>query len=232
VTGGPAAASPARLRTRAQIVKDTVTFPLRALTLFEHDRFGLSSLRTERFDYVAREVRGECLDVGCGRHNLFVTEWLGGRGRGIDVYAYDGLTADHLVDSLETFPFPDESFETVTFIANLNHVPRSLRDVELAEAYRVLRRGGNIVLTMGHPLAEILVHRLVRFYDRVLGTSIDVDTERGMGEEEEFYLLDAEILERLARAGFRDVRKRRFGSQWGLNHLFVAWKRDAAQSPR
>jgi SAM-dependent methyltransferase len=212
------------LRSRAQLAKDTLSFPLRAVTLFEDDRWGLSSLRTERFDYVAREVRGYCLDVGCGRHNLFVSRWLGGNGRGIDVFAYDGLGAEHLVDDLTVFPFADATFGTVTFIANLNHVPRSKRDAELAEALRVLRPGGNIVVTMGHPVAEVLVHKLVWLYDRLLGTRFDMDTERGMHEEEEYFLTDVEIVERLARAGFRDIAKKRFASQWGLNHLFVGWK--------
>jgi hypothetical protein len=36
------------LRSRAQLAKDTLSFPLRAVTLFEDDRWGLSSLRTER----------------------------------------------------------------------------------------------------------------------------------------------------------------------------------------
>src|SRR3989344_2419293 len=56
-------------RSSWQKVKDTLTFPVRAFTLFEKDRWTLSSLATERFDYVAREVRGKCLDIGCGKHN-------------------------------------------------------------------------------------------------------------------------------------------------------------------
>ncbi len=69
-----------------QKLKDFVSFPVRAVTLFHDDRWGLSSLATERFDYVRREVQGYCLDVGCGRHNRFVTEHLGGNGVGIDVF--------------------------------------------------------------------------------------------------------------------------------------------------
>jgi hypothetical protein len=61
------------LRTRSQHVKDFLTFPLRAFTLFHDDRWGLSSLASERFDYVAAEVRGRSLDVGCGYGNRFIT---------------------------------------------------------------------------------------------------------------------------------------------------------------
>jgi len=213
---------------RGSIAKiiDFITFPIRAITLFHEDRIGLSSLASERFDYVASEVQGYCLDVGCGRNNRFVQEYLGGHGKGIDVFAYDGLTQEHVVQDLSQFPYEDGSFATVTFIANINHVPRSQRDQELREAFRVLRSNGNCIVTMGNPLAEILVHKVVWLYDKLFRTKYDMDSERGMGDEEEYYLLDSEILERLRNAGFESVQKKYFLTQWGLNHLFVAWKHE------
>ncbi len=220
----PSFASARRRRSRGQRLLDCVTFPLRALTLFEEDRGPLSSLSTERFDYVAREVCGRCLDVGCGRHNRFLREWCGGDGEGVDVFPYDGLHPSQILADPTRFPFPDASFGTVTFIANLNHVPEPLRDAELAEAHRCLAPGGRIVVTMGNPLAEILVHRVVALYDRAFGTRWDVDSERGMGEDESYYLLDREIVTRLKRAGFGAVRKKWFWTQWGLNHLLTATK--------
>jgi SAM-dependent methyltransferase len=211
-------------RSKARIALDFVTFPLRALTLFHEDRFGLSSLASERFDYVARHVSGHCLDIGCGKHDRFVSQVLGGAGKGIDVYRYEGLTDEHLVPDMTRLPFEAASFGTVTFIANINHVPEPMRDAELAEAFRVLEDGGRIVVTMGNPVAEILAHKLVWLYDRVLGTNHDMDSERGMEEEEAYYLTSSEIRTRLDRAGFREIRKRYFWTQWGLNHLFVARK--------
>lgn len=211
-------------RSRGQKILDFVSFPLRAVTLFHEDRWGLSCLASERFDYVAREVRGHCLDVGCGRHNRFLQEYCGGDGRGIDVFAYEGLAAENIVPDLTHLPFADAAFESVTFIANLNHCPEPDRDEELRESWRVLKPGGNIILTMGHPVAEILVHKLVWAYDKVLKTNYDMDNERGMHEDEDFYLLDGEIRDRLRRAGFERIGKRRFLTQWGLNHLFVGWK--------
>ncbi|MBI5527416.1 MAG: class I SAM-dependent methyltransferase [Deltaproteobacteria bacterium] len=203
---------------------DFVTFPVRALSVIERDRFGLTSLADERYDYVSREVRGECLDVGCGRHNRFINEYRGGRGRGIDVYRHEGLTEGHVVSDISHFPFDDCSFETVTFIANLNHVPRSLRDVELREAHRVLVSGGKIVVTMGNPLAEVLTHKVTAMHDRFFGTRYELDLERGMHPEEEYYCTDAEIRERLTRAGFRDLKKKFFATQWCLNHLISGRK--------
>ena len=117
-------------RTPFQQTVDFLTFPLRAITLFHNDKWGLSSQASERYDYVAREVRGYCLDVGCGYYNRFVTEWLSGNGKGIDVFPYEGLGKEEIVTDMTHFPFEDASFDSITFIANLNHVPRSLRDRE------------------------------------------------------------------------------------------------------
>ena len=215
-------------RRGPQKILDFLVFPLRALTLFHHDRWGFSCLASERFDYVAREVLGYCLDVGCGRHNRFVKEYRGGNGVGINVFAYEGLVAENIVPDLTHLPFADATFQTVTFIANLNHCPKPDRDTELRESWRVMKPGGNIVVTMGNPLAEILVHQLVWVYDKVFKTNCDMDGERGMREGEEYYLSDEEILDRLKRAGFLGIRKKYFLTQWGLNHLFVGWK---PQSP-
>ena len=44
-------------------------------------------------------------------------------------------------------------------------------------------------------------------------------------EEEDYFLTNSEIIERLKRAGFTDIKKRYLGTQWGLNHLFVGWKK-------
>jgi SAM-dependent methyltransferase len=214
------------VRSSLQKTKDFVSFPIRAFSLFEDDKWGLTALASERFDYVVREVRGRCLDVGCGRKNRFVREFLGGLGVGIDVFPYEGLSEEHLIKDITRFPFEDASFDSVTFIANLNHVPKSKRDIELAEAYRCLRPGGNLIVTMGNPIAELMVHKVVYIYDRLLGTNFDMDTERGMDQEEEYYLLDSEIKTRLKKAGFVNMSKRYFGTQWCLNHLLVAQKPD------
>jgi len=213
------------MRTNGQKTKDFLTLPLRAFTLFEVNKWGLTSMKDERFEYAASEVRGRCLDIGCGRGNSFITKHLDGNGVGIDVFKYEGLTDENVVLDMTKLPFQSDSFDSVTFIANLNHVPKEERDAELKEAYRVLRGGGNVIITMPCAFAGIMIHRIVHHYDKIFGTNYDVDTVRGMHEDEDFYLPDVEIVSRLQRAGFTDIQKKYFGSQWGMNHLFVAFKR-------
>ncbi|MEJ5340403.1 MAG: methyltransferase domain-containing protein [Thermogutta sp.] len=221
----PVALQPIRKgRRRLQQIIDTVTFPLRAVTLFHKDAIGLSSLATERFDYVSRYVQGFCLDIGCGPGNRFIKEFCQNHGVGVDVYPYEGLEPENIVQDPTHLPFPDETFDTVTFIANLNHVPEPMRLPELAEAFRVLRPKGNIIVTMGSPIAEILVHQLVALYDKVLGTRVDIDSERGMVEGETYYLTPQQICTYLTQAGFVDIQRRRFWTQWGLNSLYTAIK--------
>jgi len=212
-------------RSTLRKIADFIFFPFRAILLIEKDKFRLSSLASERFFYVARHVRGYCLDVGCGRYNRFITEFLGGNGEGIDCFRYEGLSEENIVEDLSHFPFEDNSFDTVTFIANINHIPKHLRDTELAEAYRCLKKEGNIIITMGNPIAEILVHKLVWLYDKLLGTRLDIDNIRGMDETEQYYLLDSEIKKRLEKAGFTNIKKKYFTTQWLLNHILIARKR-------
>src|SRR4029077_19750640 len=100
-----------RGRTTVQTIKDFVTFPIRAVTLFDVDKWGLTALSSERFYYVSREVLGYCLDVGCGKNNRFIERFLNGNGRGIDVFRYEGLTEEHLVEDITQFPFADCSFD-------------------------------------------------------------------------------------------------------------------------
>lgn len=212
------------MRTTAQKIIDFVFFPFRAVTLFEKDKLGLSSLATERFDYVQQQVKGYCLDIGCGKNNRFIKEFLNNNGKGIDVYPYQGLGTENIVNDILNFPFGDNSFETVTFIANVNHIPEGQRDREFSEAFRCLKPNGIIVVTMGNPIAELLVHKVVSLYDKIFGTNYDMDSERGMSKDEDYFLTNSEILFRLKKAGFKKIKIKYFTTQWGLNHLFIGSK--------
>lgn len=211
-----------RNRTKLQLIRDFVLFPLRALFLHERDRWWGSSLASERFDYAAREVTGNCLDFGCGRHNRFVNEFLSGRGKGIDIFKWEGLSGENVVEDMSHLPWPDETFESVTFIACLNHIPRLNRAIELAEAFRVLKPGGNVIITMAPPFVEIAAHGLGFLYHRLIPGYNFMDVS--MGPHEDLYVSTKKILSLLASTGFQGVRKKRFVTQWGMNAAFVGWK--------
>lgn len=211
-------------RSTLQAFIDFLFFPIRAFTLFEDDKFHLTSLRSERFYYVASQTKGYTLDVGCGKENMFISKFLKGNGRGIDIFPYKGLKAENLLKSLDHFPAKDNSFDSVTFIASINHCPKPKRNAEIKESFRVLKSHGNVIITMGNPFAELIVHKVVYYYDKFLGTNVDMDTERGMDKDEDYYLTDTEIINLLKTAGFKNIKKHYFWTQWFLNHMFVANK--------
>ena len=168
-----------------------------------------------------REISGRVLDIGCGRDNVFVTRYAHGNGVGVDVFRYEGLTDENIVDDMCAAPFP----RRVVRHGHLHRVlqphpedrPRRRGAGGVSRAAQGREGGGD----HGHPLAELAIHRLVYRYDKLLGTNLDMDTERGMHEDEE-YLVRAPHRRALGRGGFRDIRKRYFVTQWGLNHLLTA----------
>lgn len=58
--------------------------------------------------------------------------------------------ADLLAAGAEELPFPDASFDCVTCIEVLEHIPANLREQALAEMRRVVRPGGRLVLRVPH----------------------------------------------------------------------------------
>ena len=102
-------------------------------------------------------VRGRLLDLACGYNNL--TRAHGG-GVGADVYPWKGI--DVRIEDAARLPFRDGSFDTVSVLAALNHIPN--REATLLAVMRVLRPGGLFLATMigpwtGGRLAHLLFHQ-------------------------------------------------------------------------
>jgi SAM-dependent methyltransferase len=157
-----------------------------------------------RLSQVLPYVHGVLLDIGCGYNNL-VRRY--GRGVGVDVYPWPGV--DVLVDDCSRLPFSQNTFDTVTIVATLNHIPN--RDAVMLEVRRVLKYDGHLVVTMIGPIIGWLAHIVFRQDERLRGGMVDGEL-KGM--------TDGHVLSLLYGAGFDVKLRKRF--ELGLNRLYLA----------
>jgi len=169
-------------------------------------------LEYQRRRIVLKHVRGRYLDIGCGL-NKAVTEYRsrGGDCIGVDVFNFGG--ADLIVEDTAKLDFPDASFETISFIACLNHIPN--RGKVLDEAHRLLQPGGQVLITMIPPRLSAIWHWLIRPWD-------EDQTDRGMKQGEVWGISTSEITSLMQSSGLELVRHTRF--VFGLNNLYIARK--------
>lgn len=154
-------------------------------------------------------VKGRLLDIGCGTNELVRVY---GNGVGVDVYPWG--TVDIVVENSAHLPFDDGSFDTVTIIAALNHIPN--RQEVLREAHRVLRRDGRIIVTMIPPHLSKLWHFFRRPWDAD-------QKERGMVHGEVFGFTGEEVRGLLKEAGFDVILEKTF--MFYINCVTVAKKK-------
>jgi SAM-dependent methyltransferase len=169
-------------------------------------QFLVDYLERRRHEIVLAHVRGRLLDIGCGPNKLVKAH---GNGVGVDVYPWPGV--DQVVENSATLPFEDGSFDSVSFVACLNHIPNRLD--ALREARRVLKRDGRLVATMIAPTISIVWHRIIRPWD-------DDQTDRGMKEGEVWGISRRDMVKLLESAGFEQIEMHRF--ILGQNTLYVA----------
>ena len=189
-----------------QSVWDAIGIPAR-LILFPPEwleRCGWTTLEDERMLHVLPEVRGRLLDIGAGPNTLVK---LHGSGTGVDVFDWGGGAM--VVQDTSNLPFADASFDTIAFIACLNHIPNR-RDA-LREARRLLAPGGRVVMTMINPLLGDVGHAIWWYSE---------DKHRGgMLPGEVGGLWTKDIVAMCADVGLRLEQHRRF--VYGMNHLYV-----------
>jgi SAM-dependent methyltransferase len=150
-------------------------------------------------------IRGSLLDIGCGMNRLTRAY---GNGVGVDVY--DWGTVDCVVENSAKLPFDDGSFDTVTIIAALNHIPN--REDVLTECRRLLKPSGRVIMTMITPKISRVWHLLRSPWD-------SDQRKRGMAKGEIFGLTSRQLVELARSRGFRLLERKRF--MLGLNSVYV-----------
>ena len=185
---------------------DFLGIPFR-LVLFDQawlPRFGWTTLETERLSTVLPHITGRLLDIGAGPNTL-VNAY--GDGVGVDVVDWGGGV--QVVENTADLPFERASFDTITFIACLNHIP--YRTAALKEARRLIKEDGQLIITMINPLLGDIGHSIWWYSE---------DKKRGgMKEGEKGGLWTNDIVAMCATAGFRLRLHRRF--VYGMNNLLV-----------
>src|SRR5688572_32539589 len=169
-----------------------------------HDALG-SALAGMRMKAVLPHIKGRLLDLGCGSNSLVR---LYANGVGVDVHPWPG--ADVVVDDSASLSWESQSFDTVTIIAALNHMPN--RKAVLQECRRVLRPEGQVVVTMLTPRTSKIWHWLRAPWDAD-------QLERGMKPGEVYGFTAAEVIGLFASCGFTLSSHRRF--MLGFNRLYV-----------
>ena len=186
--------------------KNIISLPIRLA--FSHEtvnRFGLRSVRDERYAIVRNHCKGRLLDIGCGNNQL--VKDYGHDSVGVDVWDFGGGTL--IVENTANLPFDNSSFQTVTFVASLNHIPN--RGQVIRESYRLLSNDGLLLVTMINPFWGAIRHKLAKW---------DKDQrEREMKKGEKMGLSHEELISIVEKGGFRLIKRLRF-LLW-INNLYI-----------
>jgi len=197
---------PLRNKSLLQAIWDVIGVPFR-FVLFDQkwlSYFRWTTLEEERLAAALPYIRGRLLDIGAGPNTL-VKRY--GSGVGVDVHDWGGGAM--VVRDSSNLPFADRTFDTVSLIACLNHIP--YREAVLHEVKRLLKPGGRLIITMINPILGKIGHAIWWYSE---------DKHRGgmaPGEVGGMWMRD--VVRMCAAAGFELQAHMRF--VYGMNHLYV-----------
>ena len=167
-------------------------------------------LLDKRIKIILPHICGNLLDIGCGTNEL-VKNYTG-EGIGVDVYQWGDV--DVVVEDTAKLSFEKETFDTITIIAALNHIPN--REQVLVEAKRLLKNDGKLIVTMIPPKISRVWHRIRKPWD------VD-QSERGMKEGEVYGITYDDLRKLLSKSGFEIELHEKF--MLGINNLVIAKKK-------
>jgi len=189
-----------------QTIWDFLGLPFR-LVLFDQRwlyRCRWTTLEDERIRIVLPYIHGYLLDIGAGP-NALVRRY--GNGLGVDVF--DWGNGAIIVEDTSKLPFPDHTFDTVTIIASLNHIPN--RKSVLHEVLRVIKSDGQLIITMIDPVLGGLGHAIWWYSE---------DKQRGgMIDGEVGGIWTPDLIEMCSEEGFSLHLHRRF--VYGMNNFYL-----------
>lgn len=181
------------------------------------DALGVRSFEQQRRQQVLRWAHGMLLDVGCGANRVVADHRLTGQpGYGCDLHPWPGI--DVRADGAR-LPFRSASFDTVSLVAALNHIPD--RQACMREVARVLRPGGRVLVTMIAPPLGLLAHALLWWEPDI--------HQRGMRDGERQGMWPNEVIGLAEEVGLHLHSAERFVA--GLNRLFILEKGAIGLSP-
>ncbi len=210
-----------RPKSLLQSLWDLLGAPLRMIVLPDVacEQVHLTSLRAERLAIVLPLLRGRLLDIGAG-DNMLVNLYreravdarqvaIGQMSIGVDVVDWGGDCL--IVKDCKELPLETGSFDTVSFVACLNHIPE--RKEAMREAVRVLRPDGQVIVTMIGRLIGDVGHAIWWYSE---------DKHRDVADGEVMGIDPRDVEQLMREAGLVDIQ--RTGFVYGLNHCFVGIK--------
>lgn len=170
--------------------------------------------------------RSKVLDFGCGHQALFLqsVQKVIRSGIGLDYDATPRLLAPNLEISnfhfKDRFQFHDRTFDCITILAVLEHIPLDQVGVLFGEFRRILKDGGQLLLTTPTPASKPLLEFLAFKLRIISGPEI---------ADHKHYWSEADIRRLAASEGFVCSHYETF--QFGLNCFAVFDHQQRACTP-
>jgi len=167
-------------------------------------------LKKRRHKIVLAYIKGKLLDIGCGT-NLFLKLYKG-KTTGIDTNYWKNV--DYVVKDSSKLNFKDKSFDTITIIAALNHIPN--RKAVLKECHRLLKDNGRVIITMIPPKIGKIWHFIRKPFD--------ADQKMRKKKKGEVYGMTIKNIESLlSQTKFKIIKRKKF--MFGINNLIISMKK-------
>ena len=130
---------------------------------------------------------------------------------GAGIIIWRGHIRENVVERTDKLPFEEKSFDTITFLACLNHIP--YRVSALKEAVRILKRNGQVIITMIGPFVGKISHMF----------NGKDETMRGLKKGETLGLSYQELKNIFNEAGLGLIKIKKIFS--GINKIYILEKK-------